>query len=150
MRLLFEIGTEELPARFLKQALSDLKSNLETKLNNERIKFDEIKTYGTPRRLVLDVHNLAENQEDLDLVNLGPAKSVAYVNGEISRAGLGFAKSQGIEPEQLEIVSTPKGEYIAARKFMKGKATKELLSEILKSLVLELNFPKSMKWADKN
>ena len=108
-----------------------------------------IKTYGTPRRLVLDVHNLAENQEDLDLVNLGPAKSVAYVNGEISRAGLGFAKSQGIEPEQLEIVSTPKGEYIAARKFMKGKATKELLSEILKSLVLELNFPKSMKWADK-
>ena len=149
MRLLFEIGMEELPARFLKQALSDLKSNLETKLNNERIKFDEIKTYGTPRRLVLDVHNLAENQEDLDLVNLGPAKSVAYVNGEISRAGLGFAKSQGIEPEQLEIVSTPKGEYIAARKFMKGKATKELLSEILKSLVLELNFPKSMKWTDK-
>ena len=49
MRLLFEIGMEELPARFLKQALSDLKSNLETKLNNERIKFDEIKTYGTPR-----------------------------------------------------------------------------------------------------
>ena len=71
LRLLFEIGMEELPARFLNQALSDLKSNLETKLNNERIKFDEIKTYGTPRRLVLDVQNLAENQEDLDLVNMG-------------------------------------------------------------------------------
>ena len=149
MRLLFEIGMEELPARFLRQALNDLKSNLETKLTTERIKFDEIKTYGTPRRLVLDVYNLAENQEDLDLVNMGPAKSVAYVNGELSRAGLGFAKSQGIEPEQLEIVSTPKGEYIAARKFMKGKSTKELLSEILRSLVLELNFPKSMKWSDK-
>ena len=80
---------------------------------------------------------------------MGPAKNVAYVNGELSRAGLGFAKSQGIEPEQLEIVSTPKGEYIAARKYMKGKSTKELLPEILKSLVLELNFPKSMKWADK-
>lgn len=149
MRLLFEIGMEELPARFLKQALNDLKSNLETKLNNDRIKFDEIKTYGTPRRLVLDVHNLAETQEDLNLVNMGPAKNVAYVNGELSRAGLGFAKSQGIEPEQLEIVSTPKGEYIAARKYMKGKSTKELLPEILKSLVLELNFPKSMKWSDK-
>ena len=71
MRLLFEIGMEELPARFLKQALSDLKSNLETKLNNERIKFDEIKTYGTPRRLVLDVHNLAENQEDLKSCKYG-------------------------------------------------------------------------------
>ncbi|WP_291256385.1 glycine--tRNA ligase subunit beta [Fusobacterium sp.] len=149
MRLLFEIGMEELPARFLKQALNDLKHNLETKLETERIKFDEIKTYGTPRRLILDVHNLAEKQEDLDLVNMGPAKSIAYVNGELSRAGLGFAKSQGIEPEQLEIVETPKGEYIATRKFMEGRETKELLSEILKSLVLELNFPKSMKWADK-
>ncbi len=149
MRLLFEIGMEELPARFLKQALNDLKHNLETKLETERIKFDEIKTYGTPRRLILDVHNLAEKQEDLNLVNMGPAKSVAYVNGELSRAGLGFAKTQGIEPEQLEIVETPKGEYIAARKFMKGRETKELLTEILKSLVLELNFPKSMKWADK-
>lgn len=149
MRLLFEIGMEELPARFLNQALHDLKSNLETKLNNERIKFDEIKTYGTPRRLVLDVHNLAQRQEDLNIVNMGPAKNVAYVNGELSRAGLGFAKSQNIDPTQLEIVSTPKGEYIAARKFMEGKATKELLPEILKSLVLELNFPKSMKWSDK-
>ncbi len=149
MRLLFEIGMEELPARFLKQALNDLKSNLETKFKNERITFDSIKTYGTPRRLILDVHNLAEVQEDLNLVNMGPAKNVAYVNGELSRAGLGFAKSQNVDPAQLEIISTPKGEYIAARKFMKGKPTRELLPEILKSLVLELNFPKSMKWSDK-
>jgi len=149
LRLLFEIGMEELPARFLKQALNDLKSNLETKFKNERITFDSIKTYGTPRRLILDVHNLAEVQEDLNLVNMGPAKNVAYVNGELSRAGLGFAKSQNVDPAQLEIISTPKGEYIAARKFMKGKPTRELLPEILKSLVLELNFPKSMKWSDK-
>lgn len=149
MRLLFEIGMEELPARFLKQALNDLKSNLETKFKNERITFDTIKTYGTPRRLVLDVHNLAEMQEDLDIVNMGPAKNVAYVNGELSRAGLGFAKSQNVDPSQLEIVTTPKGEYIAARKFMEGKPTKDLLPEILRNLVLELNFPKSMKWSDK-
>ena len=141
---------EELPARFLKQALKDLKSNLENKLKDGRINFEEIKTYGTPRRLVLDVHELAERQEDLNLLNMGPAKNVAYdINGEISRAGLGFAKSQGIEASDLEIVSTPKGEYIAARKFMKGKDTKELLPEILKNLVLELNFQKSMVWSDK-
>lgn len=141
MRLLFEIGMEELPARFLKQALKDLKTNLENKLKDRRINFKEIKTYGTPRRLVLDVHELAEKQEDLNLLNMGPAKSVAYdINGEISRAGLGFAKSQGIDAADLEIVSTPKGEYIAARKFMQGKEVKELLPEILKSLVLELSF----------
>lgn len=150
MRLLFEIGMEELPARFLNQALKDLKNNLEAKLKDGRISFKDIKTYGTPRRLVLDVHELEEQQEDLNIVNMGPAKNVAYgSNGEISRAGLGFAKSQGIEAEDLEIVSTPKGEYIAARKFMKGKETKELLPEILKSLVLELNFQKSMTWSDK-
>lgn len=150
MRLLFEIGMEELPARFLNQALKDLKNNLEAKLKDGRISFKDIKTYGTPRRLVLDVHELGEQQEDLNIVNMGPAKNVAYgSNGEISRAGLGFAKSQGIEAEDLEIVSTPKGEYIAARKFMKGKETKELLPEILKSLVLELNFQKSMTWSDK-
>lgn len=150
MRLLFEIGMEELPARFLSQALSDLKNNLENKFNSERIKFEEIKTYGTPRRLILDVVNLAEKQENLDLLNMGPAKNVAYVNGELTRAGEGFAKSQGVEPDKLEIITTPKGEYIAVRKYMEGKETKELLSEILKSLVLELNFPKSMRWADKN
>ena len=77
MRLLFEIGMEELPARFLNQALKDLKNNLETKLKDERISFKGIKTYGTPRRLVLEVCELGEQQEDLNIVNMGPAKNIA-------------------------------------------------------------------------
>lgn len=150
MRLLFEIGMEENPARFLVQALSDLKTNLEGKLKENRISFDEIKTFGTPRRLVLLVEGLSERQEDLNILNMGPAKSVAYDNnGEISRAGLGFAKSQGVEAKDLELVETPKGEYIAVRKYMKGQETFDLLSNILKSLVLELNFPKSMRWGER-
>lgn len=150
MRLLFEIGMEEIPARFLKQALRDLKSNLIAKFNEERIKFAVIITYGTPRRLILDVEGLAEKQDDLDSLNLGPAKSVAYnENGEISKAGLGFAKSQGLEISDLEIISTPKGDYIGVRKFISGRNTKELLPQILKNLILELTFPKSMKWSDK-
>ena len=150
MRLLFEIGMEENPARFLVKALDDLKKNLENKLKNERIKYDDIKTFGTPRRMVILVEGLAEKQEDLNELNMGPARKVAYdANGELSRAGLGFAKSQGVEGTDLEIVDTPKGEYIAVRKFSEGVATKTLLPEILKSLVLELEFPKSMKWADR-
>ncbi|MGL4968573.1 MAG: glycine--tRNA ligase subunit beta, partial [Fusobacteriaceae bacterium] len=70
--------------------------------------------------------------------------------GEISRAGLGFLKSQGVEADGFEIVDTPKGEYIAVRKFMKGRDTKELLPEMLKNLVLELNFPRTMRWSDKS
>ncbi|MGL4403551.1 MAG: glycine--tRNA ligase subunit beta [Fusobacteriaceae bacterium] len=151
MRLLFEIGMEENPARFLKGALQDLKNNLEKKFGENRIKFSSIKTYGTPRRLVLEVEGIAGIQEDLNLLNMGPAKSVAFApGGEISRAGLGFLKSQGVEMDGFEIVDTPKGEYIAVRKFIKGKNTKELLPKMLKDLVLELNFPRTMRWSDKN
>lgn len=151
MRLLFEIGMEEIPARFLIDALRDLKENMIKKLEENRVKFSEIKTYGTPRRLVISVEELSKEQEDLNILNMGPAKSVAFNDlGELSRAGLGFLKSQGVEMDDMEIVSTPKGEYIAVRKFMKGIETESLLPEILKSLVLELSFPKSMKWADKS
>lgn len=150
MRLLFEIGMEENPARFLVKALEDIKNNLENKFKSERIKYDSIKTYGTPRRLILLVEGLSEKQDDLNELNMGPAKKVAYdETGELSRAGLGFAKSQGVEAKDLEIIETSKGEYIAVKKFLKGGETKTLLPEILKSLVLELEFPKSMKWADR-
>ncbi|MGL4944786.1 MAG: glycine--tRNA ligase subunit beta [Fusobacteriaceae bacterium] len=151
MRLLFEIGMEENPARFLKGALQDLKNNLEKKFQENRIKFSSIRTYGTPRRLILEVEGIVGVQEDLNLLNMGPAKSVAFApGGEISRAGLGFLKSQGVEADGFEIVDTPKGEYIAVRKFMKGRDTKELLPEMLKNLVLELNFPRTMRWSDKS
>ncbi|RXZ71586.1 glycine--tRNA ligase subunit beta [Fusobacterium necrophorum] len=148
MRLLFEIGMEENPARFLEAALAELKKNFIQKCKAERISHGEVNTYGTPRRLILCVEDVAEQQEDLNELNVGPAKSIAFLNGEITRAGIGFAKSQGIEPVDLEIIQTDKGEYIAARKALKGQATKLLLPELLKSLVLELSFPKSMKWSD--
>ncbi|WP_163468400.1 glycine--tRNA ligase subunit beta [Fusobacterium sp. IOR10] len=151
MRLLFEIGMEENPARFLVNALNSLKLNLEKKLKEKRIKYKEVKIYGTPRRLVVLVEDLLEKQEDLDVLNMGPAKRVAYdESGEISRAGMGFAKSQGVDPKNLEIIETKKGEYIAARKFSKGIETKKILPDLLKELVCELEFPKSMKWGDKN
>lgn len=151
MRLLFEIGMEENPARFLVNALNSLKLNLEKKLKEQRIKYKEVKIYGTPRRLIVLVEDLLEKQEDLDVLNMGPAKRVAYdESGEISRAGMGFAKSQGVDPKDLEIIETKKGEYIAARKFSKGIETKKILPTLLKELVCELEFPKSMKWGDKN
>lgn len=150
MNILLEIGMEEIPARFLKPALNDLEKNMKTYLKENRIVFEEVKTYGTPRRLILSVSNLAEKQEDLNILNQGPAKHIAFgSNGDLTKAGMGFAKSQGIEATDLEIVETPKGEYIAAKKFVKGKETKTLLPEALKGLVEGLTFAKSMKWSDK-
>ena len=150
MNILLEIGMEEIPARFLKPALANLEKDITKSLKDNRIKFEKIKTYGTPRRLILSILNLEEKQENLDILNQGPAKHIAFgPNGDLTKAGLGFAKSQGITATELEIVETSKGEYIAARKFVEGKEVKTLLPEILKNLILGLNFPKSMKWADK-
>ena len=149
MKLLFEIGMEEIPARFLNQALTDLKNNFEKKLTTNRIKFDGIKTYGTPRRLVLVVDEVSEMQEELNELNMGPSKEIAYKDGVLTKAGLGFIKGQGAEESQVELIKTDKGEYIAIRKSSKGEATERILPEILKSLVLEETFPKSMRWSDK-
>ena len=150
MNILLEIGMEEIPARFLKPALNDLEKNMKTYLKENRIVFENLKTYGTPRRLILSISNLIEKQEDLNILNQGPAKHIAFgSNGDLTKAGMGFAKSQGIEATDLEIIETPKGEYIAAKKFVEGKETKTLLPGALKGLVEGLTFPKSMKWSNK-
>ena len=149
MELLFEIGMEEIPARFLNQALEDLKTNFEKKLKNNRIKFDGVRTYGTPRRLVLVVDKVAEMQEDLDELNIGPSKERAYKDGALTKAGEGFLKAHRIEEDQVEIIKNDKGEYIAFKRFSKGKPTETILPEILKALVLEETFQKSMRWSDK-
>ena len=149
MELLFEIGMEEIPARFLNQALEDLKNNFEKKLKNNRIKFSGVRTYGTPRRLVLVVDEVAEMQEDLDELNIGPSRERAYKDGALTKAGEGFLKAHRIEEDQVEIIKNDKGEYIAFKRFSKGKPTETILPEILKALVLEETFQKSMRWSDK-
>lgn len=151
MKILLEIGMEEIPARFLKPALKDIEKHIKDEFKSQRINFESLKTFGTPRRLVLLVDGVDEQQEDLNIVNTGPKKEVAYgANGELTRAGSGFAKSQGIDPNDLEILETPKGEYIAVRKFVEGKNVKELLPGMLKDLVTGLTFQKSMRWSDLN
>ena len=150
MKLLFEIGMEELPARFLLPVLQDLKNIMEKKLTDSRIKFVSIKTFGTPRRLILLVEELSEKEEDLDSLNIGPAKKIAFTDiGEVSKAGLGFLSSQGVDSTSFEVVETSKGEYIAVKKYEKGRFTKEVLPAILKDIILSLTFPKSMKWGNK-
>lgn len=150
MDILLEIGLEEIPARFLIPALNDIEKIITKNLNDSRIKFDTLKTYGTPRRLVLHIENMVEKQDDLEETNIGPSKSVAYNDdGAATKACMGFAKSQGVEVSDLEIIETDKGEYVGVKKFVEGKETKDLLPGILKELVEELSFPKSMRWSNK-
>lgn len=147
--LLLEIGTEEIPAAFMPDALIALKSLLEKELTARRIGFEKIETCGTPRRLVLMAHEMAAAQTDLTVEKMGPAKNIAFDDeGKPSKAAIGFAKGLGIDISEVTIVTTEKGDYISAKKHEKGAATQDLLPEILAKVISQLPFPKSMRWKD--
>ncbi len=145
--LLFEIGTEELPARFVEPALRSLKELAKLELERLSLSFEGLKTLGTPRRLTLYVAGLAEAQPDRVEEILGPPKKVAFdEKGRPTRAAEGFAKKQGVSLEQLRVKSTDKGEYVFVEKRIPGQKTIDLLPDLLKHLVTTLPFPKSMRW----
>jgi glycyl-tRNA synthetase beta chain len=147
--LLFEIGTEEIPAGFLSKAIGDMEDIISKSLTEKMIPFEGIKCMATPRRLVLYIADVAQKQEDQTIEKLGPAKKTAFdENGHPTKAALGFAKGQGLEVSQLETIVTDKGEYLGARKTIAGKPTASLLPAILTDFLLAIPFRKSMRWAN--
>ena len=147
--LLFEIGMEEIPASFLEPALGQLQGRFSEKAAELKINIGALTTMGTPRRLTLIVKDIAEKQEDITEELLGPSKSAGFgSDGKATRAAEGFAKSKGADVSDLLVVSTPKGEYLMLRRQQKGVATAALLPELLHGLVLDLSFPKSMRWGN--
>ncbi len=147
--LLFEIGTEEIPAAFLPRAISDMEEIIKKSLQEKRIPFAGVRALATPRRLVLHIAELADKQEDQSVEKIGPAKKAALdEKGNPSKAALGFARGQGLEFSQLETIQTDKGEYLAARKTIKGEATLAILPDTLTKLVTAISFRKSMRWAN--
>lgn len=149
--LLLEIGTEDLPARFLPSAILQLKETTEIILKENHIRFSDIKTYGTPRRLVLLADGIPPMQEDRSKEVFGPSRKVAFdEHGSPTKAATGFAHSQGISVENLTIKNKDKGEYVVAVIEEKGVYVRELLPEILKRIVLSLHIPKSMRWGNGN
>ncbi|GIW48319.1 MAG: glycine--tRNA ligase beta subunit [Deltaproteobacteria bacterium] len=147
--LILEIGTEEIPARFLGEAIRNLGLIAEQELKNASLSYNTIHTYGTPRRLTLRVTGLLEKQKDRIVEILGPPKRIAFdENGVPTKAALGFAKSQGVNVEDLVIVEREKGELVAVRKIIRGKKTKELLKKLIPQIVLSIPFKKSMRWGN--
>ncbi len=145
--LLFEIGTEELPARFITPALDQLKDLAKEGLKKLQLEFGAIKTLGTPRRLTLYVAELAERQPDRTEEILGPPKKAAFdAEGRPTKAALGFAQKHGVKVEELSVKETKKGAYLSLIKTIPGRPTIELLPEFLQQLVQALSFPKSMRW----
>lgn len=145
--LLFEIGTEELPAGFLHPALAQLKENFNKKTDSLKLEHGEIAVMGTPRRLALIVQGLSETQKDCREELLGPSKNAAFgPDGEPTKAAVGFARSKGVEVSDLQVATTPKGDYLMLVREVVGKRTSELLPDLLRELILEMSFAKSMRW----
>ena len=146
-QLIFEIGTEEIPAGYLDPALEQLKHNMATGLDELHLAYTEIKGAATPRRLVLCVEGLSDCQPDKTEEMMGPPKSAAFdSDNKPTKAAEGFAKSKGASLEDIQIVTTPKGEYLMIRQDKKGQKTTKLLPDFLINLIKTTPFPKSMRW----
>lgn len=147
-KYLLEIGTEELPYKFIPQAIEQLKLGFETFLKNNQVGFDSVEVLATPRRLAVIVRGLAEKQPDEERIVKGPIKKVAYdENGNLTQAGIGFLQKNGINENDAQEKSYIENDYLHAKIFSKGKLTSELLQENVSQIVLKLQGPYFMRWA---
>jgi len=144
--LLVEIGLEEMPARFVTDSMNQLAEKVEKWLQEQKISFHGIKKYSTPRRLTVLVEQVAEKQEDVQEEAKGPAKKIAIDDeGNWTKAAIGFSKGQGVSVEDIYFKEVNGVEYAFVQKFIKGKETIKLLTDI-KELIKSLSFPKNMRW----
>ncbi|KXZ39694.1 glycyl-tRNA synthetase beta chain [Alkalithermobacter thermoalcaliphilus JW-YL-7 = DSM 7308] len=149
--LLFEIGTEEIPARFINSAIDQIKQNTQKIFNENRLSFGQICVYTTPRRLTLVVNDLKEMQSDLEEEVKGPSKKIAFdENNNPTKPLEGFMKSKGLTLENIYFKQSGKEEYVYGKITQKGRDTKEVLKEVLPEIVKSITFPKSMRWGGKN
>lgn len=143
----FEIGCEEIPAGMLARATSDLKAIIEKHLASAGLLAGPLETYGGPRRLAALSSSLRGRQEDVVREVTGPPKSVAYDSaGAPTRAAVSFAEKQGVPLGKIQIVNTPKGDYLAVKKVIAGRSAAQLLAEILPQVLREIAFARSMYW----
>ena len=145
--LLFEIGSEEIPARFVSVGLGLLKDAFIQLLDKSSIGYGNISLYATPRRLTIYIEGVSEKQKDSTTEFLGPPKKVAFDDkGSPTKAATGFAGSLNIDVKDLKIKKTERGEYVAATVEEKGRATGDVLAGSLAELISSLQLPKSMRW----
>jgi glycyl-tRNA synthetase beta chain len=145
--LLFEIGTEELPAGFQKPALAQLKKNFISRAKELNLAHGTVTLLGTPRRLALLVDDIVDAQPDSREELMGPSRQAGFdADGNPTKAAQGFARSKGADVDDLRVVETDKGEYLMLVQETKGVATAELLPGLLEYLIQSFSFAKSMRW----
>lgn len=135
--LLLEIGLEEVPARFVRDAMDQLKHKFEKWLQEHRISYETIQAFATPRRLAILATAVAEKQTDVE-EEARPSRKIAQDdNGNWSKAALGFARSQGVEPESLYFKELSGVEYVYAKKAVLAWRLKQCYLKALQMLLLQ-------------
>ncbi len=143
-KYLLEIGVEELPYKFIPSAIKQLKESFGKFLENNHIEYSDINVLATPRRLAVIIDGLADSQPDSEKVFKGPIKKIAYdENGNLTKAGEGFAKKNEINPSDLYV----EDDYVFAKIFTKGKDTKSILTENISNIILKLQGSHFMRWS---
>ena len=148
--LFLEIGAEEIPARFMSLALDYLEKEIPSFLKKNRIQASEPRVMGSPRRLVISFDEVGNQQEDIVETHFGPNVKLAYdEKGDPTKSALGFARGKGIDPSQLTLEKTPKGEVVCARIEKTGQPTATILNNFFPILISKIPFPKKMRWGNR-
>ncbi|HCJ09733.1 MAG TPA: glycine--tRNA ligase subunit beta, partial [Clostridiales bacterium] len=148
---LLEVGTEEIPARVMPRLLRDMERKARELLEASRLTYEDVETLGTPRRLAVIATAVAARQPDEVVEVKGPSERVAYgeegqAGGKLTKAGLGFARSQGVAPEDLIVKDTPAGRYVFARRTDAGRPATEVLAGLSETLIRSLEVERPMRW----
>src|SRR6202140_583071 len=147
---LLEIGCEEIPARMIDAASQELRERVGALLTRERLSGSEVTHFDTPRRLAVMAAGIAASQADVTEQVNGPSVNIAYKDGQPTPAAHAFAKKAGVYVAQLDRVTTPKGEYLAAKVTKKGRSAAEILAEGLPKELATIYWPKNMYWRKPN
>lgn len=147
--LLIEIGTEELPPKVLKRLAIAFAEEIHNGLDNQNLKHGNYQWHATPRRLAVIVNNLVIKQSDHEQIRRGPALKAAYdSDGKPTKAAEGFAGSCKVNVKDLETIETDNGRRLIFRSMEKGRATADLLPEIINTALARLPIPKRMRWGN--
>lgn len=150
-KYLLEIGSEEIPARYVKNALDQIENKFRNLLKEEKIEYEDIKVYSTPRRLTTIISGLSEKQKDEELEVRGPSKKIAFdEDNNPTKALEGFMRGQNVTLENIVLKDIKDEEYVFAQVYKKGKTIDEVLKENLSPLIKSIRFPESMKWGGKD
>jgi len=145
---LLEVGTEELPASFIEDALKQWQTRVTAALKEHYLEPESIRFYGTPRRLAMVMYGLPERQPDRQEEVKGPPAQAAFKDGQPTKAAEGFARSRGIDVRDLEVRDTDKGPFVFVHLSIPGRPIGDILTELVPQWILDLEGKRFMRWGD--